>query len=209
MMAPNVAVPIPPIVKAPNLSVRSPAPAVSAVATVIRIRGLEKSTLFSTQIRPAMAAIKPNSTIDKPPMTGPGIERNQSTKFWREPQQDRDDGGNDKQKSRIDLCGRHHTDVLGVSRHPGAAAEAGNNRGQTVSQKRAAQEAIEASACHRADGFDVAKVLGDENDGYGCDQEHSVSVEARTGECRQTYPRRGRQCRKIDGLSQPEIVCEQ
>jgi hypothetical protein len=51
---------------------------------------------------------------------------NQSTKFWREPQQDRDDGGNDEQKSRIDLCGRHHTDVLGVSRHAGTAAEAGN-----------------------------------------------------------------------------------
>ena len=63
------------IVKSPNLRVRSPAPAVSAAATVIRFRGLEKSTLFSTQMRPAIAAIKPNSTIDKPPMTGPGIER--------------------------------------------------------------------------------------------------------------------------------------
>ena len=48
-MAPNVAVPIPPIVKAPNLRVRSPAPAESATAMVIRLRGLEKSTLFSTQ----------------------------------------------------------------------------------------------------------------------------------------------------------------
>jgi hypothetical protein len=35
MMAPKVAVPIPPIVKAPNLSVRSPAPAVSAAATAL------------------------------------------------------------------------------------------------------------------------------------------------------------------------------
>ncbi len=124
-MAPKVAVPIPPIVKAPNLSVRSPAPAVSAAATVIRFRGSEKSTLFSTQIRPAMAAIKPNSTIDKPPMTGPGIERIRAPKFWREAQQDRDDGSNDKQEGRIDLCRRHHTDVLGVSRHSGAAAEGG------------------------------------------------------------------------------------
>jgi len=71
----------PPIVKAPNLSVRSPAPAVSTAATVIRFRGLEKSTLFSTQIRPAMAAIRPNSTIDKPPMTGPGIERIRAPNF--------------------------------------------------------------------------------------------------------------------------------
>ena len=48
-MAPKVAALIPPIVKAPNLSVRSPAPAVSAAATVIRFRGSEKFTLFSTQ----------------------------------------------------------------------------------------------------------------------------------------------------------------
>src|ERR1700758_206668 len=81
---------------------------------------------------------------------------NQSTEFWREAQQDRDDGSNDKQKSGIDLCSRHHTDVLGVSRHAGAAAEGGNNRGQAVSQKSTAQEAIEASARHRADRFDVA-----------------------------------------------------
>ena len=74
-MAPNVAVPIPPIVKSPNLSVRSPAPAVSAAPTVIKFLGLEKSTLSSTQIQPAMAAINPNSTIDKPPMTGAGIDR--------------------------------------------------------------------------------------------------------------------------------------
>src|SRR6516164_3347552 len=82
MMAPKVAVPIPPIAKAPNLSVRSPAPAVSATATVIRFLGVEKSTLFSTEIRPAIAAIKPNSTIDKPPMTGPGIERIRAHDVW-------------------------------------------------------------------------------------------------------------------------------
>jgi hypothetical protein len=48
MMVPKVAVPIPPIVKASNLSVRSPAPAVSATATVIRFRGSEKSTLLAS-----------------------------------------------------------------------------------------------------------------------------------------------------------------
>jgi hypothetical protein len=42
---------------------------------VIRFLELEKSTLFSTQIRPAMEAINPNSTIDRPPMTGPGIDK--------------------------------------------------------------------------------------------------------------------------------------
>ena len=71
------------------------------------------------------------------------------------------------------------------------------------------QEAIEASAGHRADGFDVAKVLGDENDCNRCDQEHGISVEARTGEFRQTYPRRGGQRRKVDRLFQSEAVGEQ
>jgi len=60
---------------------------------------------------------------------------NKSTEFWREAQQDRDDGSNNKQKSRIDLCSRHYADVLGVSRHTGAAAKTGDNRSQTVSQK--------------------------------------------------------------------------
>ena len=84
-MAPKAAVPIPPIVKVPNLSVRSPAPAVSATATVIRFLGFEKSTLFYTQMRPAMAAINPNSTIDKPPMTGPGIETMSAPNFGTKP----------------------------------------------------------------------------------------------------------------------------
>ena len=70
-MAPNVAVPIPPITKAPTSSVRSPAPAVSTTATVIKFLGFEKSTLFSIQIRPPMAAIEQTSTIIKPPMTDP------------------------------------------------------------------------------------------------------------------------------------------
>ena len=43
----------------------------------------------------------------------------------------------------------------------------------------------------------------------GRDQEHSISVEARPGEFRQTYPRRASQRRKIDGLSQSEAVCQQ
>jgi hypothetical protein len=47
----------------------------------------------------------------------------------------------------------------------------------------------------------VAKVLGDENNGYWYDQKHSVSVKARTAEFRKTYPRRGGRRRKIDGLS--------
>jgi Glycerophosphoryl diester phosphodiesterase family len=59
--------------------------AVDRVAGVIRFRGLEKSTLFSTQIRPAMAAIRPNSTIDKPPITGSGIERIRAPNFGEKP----------------------------------------------------------------------------------------------------------------------------
>src|SRR5215831_12831068 len=137
-MAPKVAVPIPPIVKAPNLRVRSPGPAVSATAIVIRFRGSEKSTLFSPQIRPAIAAIKPNSTIDKPPMTGPGIERIRAPNFGEKPSKIETIAATTKQKRRIDLCRRHHTDILGVSRHTSPAAAGGNDRRQTVSQKRAA-----------------------------------------------------------------------
>jgi hypothetical protein len=62
-------------------------------------------------------------------MTGAGDRENKSAEFWREAQQDRDEGSNDKQQRRIDLCRRHHPDVLGVSRDTGAAAEARNNRG--------------------------------------------------------------------------------
>src|SRR5215831_4941666 len=183
-MAPNVAEPIPPIVKAPNLRVRSPAAAVSAEPAVIKFLGLEKSTLFSTQIRPAMAAINPNSTIDKPPMTGPGIDWMSAPNFGEKPSRIEPDRSDHKQKSRIDLCCRHHTNVLGVSRDAGAAAGGRHNRGQTVTQERAAQEAIKSSACHHTDGFDVTKVLGDKDDRYGCDQEHRIGMEARACELR-------------------------
>ena len=71
------------------------------------------------------------------------------------------------------------------------------------------QKAIEASACHRADGLDVTEVLGDENDGHRCDQEHRINAEARTREFRQADPRRGGQRGKVDGPAQPETVGEQ
>ena len=34
---------------------------------------MEKSTLLTTQMRAAVAAIRPNTTMDRPPMTGPGM----------------------------------------------------------------------------------------------------------------------------------------
>src|SRR6516164_11469936 len=135
--------------------------------------------------------------------------QDERAKFWREAEQDGDDGGNGKQKRRIYLRCRHHTDILGVSRDTGASAEAGHNRCQTVSQKGATQEAVEASACHRTDGFDVTEVLGDENDRHGCDQEHRIGMEARSGKLGQAYPWRGSQLRKVDGLPQSEPICEQ
>ena len=57
MMQPNVAVPMPSSVKPPSVSLKLPAPRTSATATVMRLRACEKSTRFSTQMRPAVAAI--------------------------------------------------------------------------------------------------------------------------------------------------------
>jgi hypothetical protein len=66
-------------------SLKLPAPRTSATATVIRLRGREKSTRFSTQIRPAAAAIRPKTTIDRPPSTGPGIVEMKAPNFGDRP----------------------------------------------------------------------------------------------------------------------------
>jgi hypothetical protein len=42
--------------------------------------------------------------------------KDKSAEFWREAEHDRDDGSNDKQKSRIDPCHRHYTDGMRFSR---------------------------------------------------------------------------------------------
>ncbi|MGF6791744.1 hypothetical protein OKW27_006081 [Paraburkholderia sp. 35.1] len=42
-------------------------------AATIRLRLSEKSTLLTTQMRAPVTAISPNTTIDTPPSTGPGI----------------------------------------------------------------------------------------------------------------------------------------
>ena len=54
-------------------------------SAAIMFLGLQKSTLFSTQIRPAMVAINPNSTIDNPLMTGPRIDRISAPNFGEKP----------------------------------------------------------------------------------------------------------------------------
>ena len=73
MIAPKHAVPMPPKEKSPQLIVRLPAPMVSAAAAVIRFLFSEKSTWFSTQMRPPVAAIRPKRTIARPPSTGVGM----------------------------------------------------------------------------------------------------------------------------------------
>ena len=66
---------MPPRVKPPIGSARLPAPIVTAAPTVTRLRGFEKSTWFCTQMRPAVAAIRPKTTTDSPPSTGAGMVR--------------------------------------------------------------------------------------------------------------------------------------
>src|SRR5450830_1168557 len=72
-MAPKVAVPMPPRPKSPNFSVKSPVPRIRVTAATIRFLLSEKSTLLSTQILAPATAIRPNTTIDTPPITGSGI----------------------------------------------------------------------------------------------------------------------------------------
>src|ERR1035437_5471831 len=73
MIAPKVAIAMPPSEKSPEVSVRSPAPIVSAAATVTRLRVTPKSTLFWTQMRAPVAAMRPNRTIARPPRTQDGM----------------------------------------------------------------------------------------------------------------------------------------
>ena len=67
-MAPKVAVPMPPRAKPPNLSVKSPVPNTSVMAATSRFLLSEKSTRLSTQILAPATAIRPNTTIETPPI---------------------------------------------------------------------------------------------------------------------------------------------
>jgi hypothetical protein len=53
--------------------VKSPAPSTSVTAATIRLRLSLKSTRFSTQMRAPAMAIRPNTTIETPASTGPGM----------------------------------------------------------------------------------------------------------------------------------------
>ena len=62
-----------PSAKPPNLSVKSPVPSTSVMAATIRFLFCEKSTRLSTQILAPATAIRPNTTMLTPPITGNGI----------------------------------------------------------------------------------------------------------------------------------------
>jgi hypothetical protein len=49
------------------------------------LRGCAKSIRPSTQIRPAAAAIRPKTTIERPPRTGPGIVEMKAPNFGDRP----------------------------------------------------------------------------------------------------------------------------
>src|ERR671910_495000 len=132
MIAPKVAVPMPSSVKPPSVSLKLPAPSTSATATVMRFFGSEKSTRFSTQIRPAAAAIKPNTTIDKPPSTGTGMVWMSAPNFGEKP-------------GRVDARHRHHAHVLGIGRDPGAAERARHHSRDAVADEGAAEQRIEVA----------------------------------------------------------------
>ncbi|MOA49885.1 hypothetical protein D3C78_1728260 [compost metagenome] len=84
-MAPKVAVPIPPMVKLPIVSAKSPAPSTSVTATIIRLPLSPRSTLFCTQMRAPATAIRPNTTTEAPPKTGPGMVWIRAPNFGENP----------------------------------------------------------------------------------------------------------------------------
>ncbi|MNT33668.1 hypothetical protein D3C72_1696070 [compost metagenome] len=55
------------------MSVKSPVPMIKVMAATIRFWFCEKSTRLSTQILAPATAIRPNTTIDTPPMMGNGM----------------------------------------------------------------------------------------------------------------------------------------
>ena len=52
---------------------KSPVPMISVIAATIRFLFCEKSTLLSTQILAPATAIRPNTTMLTPPITGSGM----------------------------------------------------------------------------------------------------------------------------------------
>ena len=60
-MAAKVAVPIPPKLNPTIVKEKSPVPTIKVIATTIKLRVVDKSTLLSTQILAPAAAIKPNT----------------------------------------------------------------------------------------------------------------------------------------------------
>ncbi|CFO34489.1 Uncharacterised protein [Bordetella pertussis] len=61
------------IEKSPSLTLKSPAPSTRVTAATIRLRLSLKSTWLTTQMRAPAMAIRPNTTTDMPPSTGPGM----------------------------------------------------------------------------------------------------------------------------------------
>ena len=82
-----------------NPSVRSPAPAVSAAATVIKFRGLDKFDLILYPDPACHGGDQAKQHDRQTTDNGARDRENQSTEFGRETQQDRDDGSGNKQKS--------------------------------------------------------------------------------------------------------------
>src|SRR5690554_676663 len=85
MIAPNVAVPMPSSLKAPNAIEKLPAPSTNVTAATIRFLLLLKSTWLTTQIRAPATAIRPKTTTDIPPRTGPGISWIRAPNFGEKP----------------------------------------------------------------------------------------------------------------------------
>ena len=133
--------------EAATLSLKLPAPSTSATATVMRLRGFEKSTRFSTQIRARGRGDQAEHHDRQAAEHRPGNGRRCSApNFGEKPSRIANAGRDDEDQRRIDPRDRHHAHVLGIGGHAGAAGRAGHHGGDAVAHEGAAEIGIEVAA---------------------------------------------------------------
>ena len=124
-IAPNVAVPMPPSAKLAELQ--------REVAGAQDQRdGRDDQVLVVGEVHlvvdPDLArrptAIRPNTTMLTPPITGSGMAWITAPNLGEKPSTMAISAGDHEHRGRIDLGRRHHADVLGIGGHAGAAGRA-------------------------------------------------------------------------------------
>ena len=167
---------MPPSVKPPNFSAKSPAPMRQRDRRRDEVaRAREVDAVLHPDPRARRGDQAEHDDATGRPAPAPGIVMISAPNFGEKPSTIATQRGDDEQQRRVDLRHRHDADVLRVRRHAGAAAGAATHRREAVADERAAEVRIEVAAGHRRDGLDVAEVLGDEDDRHRRDQRDRVA----------------------------------